>query len=58
MIPCSLDTFTLNKSLQDNRFDVPKAKRTTGIPRTFLDTREGAASPPAAGRSSPSLPTE
>ncbi|XP_067042946.1 E3 ubiquitin-protein ligase RBBP6-like [Acropora muricata] len=42
----------------DNRFDVPKAKRTTGIPRTFLDTTEGAASPPAGGRSSPSLSTE
>ncbi|KAM7448559.1 E3 ubiquitin-protein ligase rbbp6 [Porites harrisoni] len=39
----------------DNRFDVPKAKRTTGIPRTFLGTTsEGAASPPT--RASPSLP--
>ncbi|XP_068674957.1 E3 ubiquitin-protein ligase RBBP6-like isoform X1 [Montipora foliosa] len=42
----------------DNRFDVPKAKRTTGIPRTFLGTSEGTASPPAGGRSSPSLSTE
>jgi len=38
----------------DSRFDVPKAKRTTGIPRTFLGTTEGTASPPS--RSSPSLP--
>ncbi|XP_027053177.1 E3 ubiquitin-protein ligase RBBP6-like isoform X2 [Pocillopora damicornis] len=35
----------------DARFDVPKVKRTTGIPRTFLSTAEGTSSPPTSSLS-------